>query len=38
MHLAVQGLGDNNLLDKGLKIDKALAVAAGAIDLSIGHT
>ncbi len=36
-HLASQGFWENDLLDKGLEIDKALAGAASPIDVPIGH-
>ncbi len=34
--LASQGFGNDHLLEKGLEIDKALAAAAGSVNLSIG--
>src|SRR5436309_13732477 len=33
--LASKGFGNDHLLEKGLEIDKALAAAAGSVDLSI---
>ncbi len=37
-HFAAHGFGHNDLLDKGLEIDKALAGAASPVDAAIGHT
>ena len=36
LHLAPQGFGNDDLLEKGLEIDEALAAAAGSIYLAIG--
>ena len=38
LHLTAHGFGDNNLLDKGLEIDKAFAAPTGPTDLSIRDT
>src|SRR5947209_20139706 len=35
LHLAAKGFGNDDLLEKGLEIDKALARSASAVDLSI---
>src|SRR5712691_226520 len=32
-----KGFGNDHLLEKGLEIDKALALAAGSVDLAISH-
>ena len=36
LHLAAKGFGNDFLLEKGLEIDKALALSASAVDLPIG--
>ncbi len=36
LHLTAKGLGNDDLLEKGLSIDKALALSASAVDLPIG--
>src|SRR5579864_7521434 len=37
LYPSTQGFGNYLLLHKGLEIDKALALAAGSVDLAISH-